>query len=367
MWAEALEPLSLSTADLNVWRQLQRADNRLSSPYLTPEWAQTVNKYRTDARVVIIREDDGSPVGFLPVQASSPICALPLGGPICDYQAIVSKHGTRFDSALILDALNTLRVDFSCVIGDHSATENYLCIPDQGHVVRFPDGWSAYEEKRKEAGSSVLKRARKKLNRFRREFGNVTFESFVHDDDAFQELLKWNRVQHQETQTTDVLSRAWIRYIVEAVYAERGPQFGGELFLMRAGGELAAALFCIRAGKTLHAWFVGHNHRFDAYSPGLLLFVETIKSAAEAGYHELDLGPGDYRFKKSLANFQRQVGPGYLGGTNLASAWRSLQFSLRQSMEDLPLGALSHAPGKAMRRMDVWRSMAPSSPRRRCA
>ena len=117
-------------------------------------------------------------------------------------------------------------------------------------MVRFLNGWNSYEENRRLAGSNVLKRARKKMKKLQRDFQDISFEPFIRDDDAFQKLLKWNRVQHEETHTTDVLSRAWIRYVVEAVYNETGKYFGGELFLIRVDGELAAGLFCIRAGQT---------------------------------------------------------------------------------------------------------------------
>lgn len=364
MRAVAIEPIAMDETDVAIWRRLQTGDPHLSSPYLTPDWAMLVNRYRPDARVVVFHDGEEA-VGFLPVQLSSGCGAMPLGGPICDYQAIISRPGAKFDGRLALEALGAPRIDFTYALADHSATRSFVRIRDDGHVVRFDEGWQGYEAERRATGSQVLKRAKKKMKKFRKDCGEVTFHPFIRDENAFATLLSWKRAQHRLTRSTDILSRAWIRYVVDAVYAETGPDFGGELFLLKVDGELAAGLFCIRAGKTLHAWYVGHNHAYDAHSPGLLLFVEAIRAAAEAGYVEMDLGAGDYQFKRSLANMSRLGGPGYIGGLNLSSAWRGLQFGLRRGMEAAPLGRLSALPGKAMRRMDVWRSMAKSAPRRR--
>ena len=363
MYAEAIEPLLLSEVDVAQWRRLLSCNPVLSSPYLTPDWAKLVNRFRPDARVVVFR-DGGEACGFLPVQMSRGRDARPLGGPLCDYQTIISTPNARFDISLALRALNASRVDFTFALSDHTATAHTPVIADEGHVACFEHGWDDYVANRRDAGSQILKRARKKQKKFQKDCGEITFEAFVRDDDAFAQLLNWKRIQHRQTGSTDILGTAWIRYVVEAVYNETGPDFGGELFLMRVGDELAAGLFCIRAGKSLHAWFVGHNHAFDVHSPGLLLFVDTIHAAADAGYTELDLGPGDYRFKRSLANHVRHGGPGYMGGMNLASIWRGLQYGLRRGFEAAPLGPISPLPGKAMRRFDVWRTMMKSAPRK---
>jgi CelD/BcsL family acetyltransferase involved in cellulose biosynthesis len=75
---------------------------------------------------------------------------------------------------------------------------------------------------------------------------------------------------------------------------------------------------------------------------------------------ELDLGPGDYRFKMSLANVQRPVGHGFVGRLAPATLIRAAEYQVRRAVEALPLGNLSALPGKAMRRMDLLRSLGTS-------
>ena len=102
-----------------------------------------------------------------------------------------------------------------------------------------------------------------------------------------------------------------------------------------------------------------------AHSPGLIVFVEAIRAAADAGYAEMDLGPGDYAFKESLANDSRPIGAGFIAGNGLSAAFKGAQFQIRALVEGLPVGRVRHWPAKAMRRLDVARGL--SGPQNRAA
>ena len=82
-----------------------------------------------------------------------------------------------------------------------------------------------------------------------------------------------------------------------------------------------------------------------------------LRWGAEKGVRELDLGPGDYRFKLQLANSARPVRHGFVGRVSAAAAFRDAQYRLRTAAEALPLGRVSQLPGKAMRRVDLWRGL----------
>src|SRR5215510_3979688 len=102
--------------DIAAWRELLAADEAFTSPYLTPDWAQFVARRRPDARVAVFRNVDGSAAGFLPVQRSSSYAALPIGGPVCDYQAMIGPAG--LDLSLAVKALDVGRIDFTAGIKD---------------------------------------------------------------------------------------------------------------------------------------------------------------------------------------------------------------------------------------------------------
>jgi CelD/BcsL family acetyltransferase involved in cellulose biosynthesis len=358
MRVDTVNPLVLADRDIAEWRSLLAADPHFSSPYLTPDWAQFVARRRPDARVAIFRNADGSAAGFLPVQRSSSYAALPAGGPVCGYQAMIGPAG--LDLPLAVKALDVGRIDFTAGLRD-SALAPHLLASDAGHVVCFPDGWQAWAEERQAAGSKAMLAARKRFLKLVRDHdkGAVAFEAFSTDAHAFDEMILWKREQIWRAGVTDIFERAWINTLVRDTFAASASDihFGGALFVLRVNRRPAAALFCLRARKALHAWFISHDARYTEYSPGVILISEAIRAAAERGYTELDLGPGESRFKEGFANASRPVGAGFIGRPGLASATRAAEFQVRALVEMLPVGGLRHWPAKAMRRLDLARGL----------
>lgn len=367
MRVDSVQPGEMTDGDIAAWRALLAADPELSSPYLTPDWALLVARNRADVRVAIWRDEAGKACGFLPVQRTSAYAALPAGGPVCDYQALVAAKDAGLDLSLATHALGVGRIDLTAGLRNN-AVAPMLMTHDAGHVVRFADGWQGWCEARQAAGSKTIARTRKKLSKLTRDLGgDVSFEAFSRDQQAFETLIRWKREQMRRTGVTDLFEHAWIDGIVRGAFAAPAddPHFGGALFVLRAKGQPAAVLFCLRAGKALHAWYVAHDPQWAAHSPGLIVFVEAIRAAADAGYVELDLGPGDYPFKESLANDSRPIGAGFIAGNGLSAALKGAQFQIRALVEGLPVGRVRQWPAKAMRRLDVARGL--SAPHGRAA
>jgi CelD/BcsL family acetyltransferase involved in cellulose biosynthesis len=155
-----------------------------------------------------------------------------------------------------------------------------------------------------------------------------------------------------------VLAAGWVERLLDELFESRDPDFGGALFTLHIGDRLAAAQFNLRGRKELHSWFIGHDEAFDRYSPGLVLFHRMLSwMAAESPLKRLELGPVPYRFKDRLANAPHPVAHGYVGLDSPVTLVRAAQYGLRKAAEKLPLGRASRWPGKAMRRLDVWRGL----------
>jgi CelD/BcsL family acetyltransferase involved in cellulose biosynthesis len=242
----------------------------------------------------------------------------------------------------------------------------HLLTSEAGHVVRFTEGYDAWCALRLAAGTKTIAKTRKKLGKMTRDLGGeVSFEAFSTDAAAFDTLLAWKREQMHRTGVRDIFDHAWIDGVVRGAFATpaSNTHFGGAMFVLRVRGHPAAVLFCLRADRALHAWYVGHDNQWAAYSPGLIVFVEAIRVAADAGYSELDLGPGEYPFKESLATDSRPVGAGFIGGTGFSPVIKAAQFQVRALVENLPVGRARQWPAKAMRRLDIARGLASSDGR----
>ena len=178
MRVDTINPLALTGADIAAWRGFLAADPALTSPYLTPDWARLVAGHRPDVRTVVWRNDDGAAAGFLAVQGSDPHAAMPVGGPVCDYQAVAGASG--LDVSLAARALGVGRIDLTAGLKENAVGE-CLLTEDVGHVVRFADGWDGWCAERQAAGSKIAARARKRMSKLVRDNdqGAVTFEPFL--------------------------------------------------------------------------------------------------------------------------------------------------------------------------------------------
>ncbi|MCG8650347.1 MAG: GNAT family N-acetyltransferase, partial [Pirellulales bacterium] len=318
--------------------------------------AAAVDAVRDDARVAVI--NDGSDIaGFLPVQMATKRLAMPVGAPLCDFQALIARPDLEFDPTHLPCAFGADRFDFCHFLASQTAFKKFHKSVEPSHVVRVEDGFDAYIEERRASGSKVDRRVRTRRKKMERNFGPVTVEAFSDDRDAFEQMLVWKRAQYKRTHTPDVFKTSWTVDLIHRIFEADDPDFGGALFVLRVGDRIAAVNFCLRSETVLHGWFLAHDPELSTFSPGLVLFVELIRAMDGTPYTCLDLGPGDYQFKLSLANDARMIAQGFVGCGSVASMARRAQYEVAQLARRLPLGRAARWPEKAMRRLDLYRAL----------
>jgi CelD/BcsL family acetyltransferase involved in cellulose biosynthesis len=354
-------PQQMTAADVSAWCALQAVSGR-TSPFLSPFWVQACAAVpgpdQPCARVVILRQA-GEAVGFIPVRVRGGT-AGPVGAPLCDYQAVVGHADLEVDLRRLLGALRVGRLDFTSLLADQRAFARGVRGVAQSQVIDLCDGYDAYAAARRGAGTDILQDTAKKRRKLEREQGAAVF-AVSRDVADFDQLIAWKRAQYRASGQTDIFQAGWTDALLRALFerpADDDPSsFGGAFFTLHVDGKLAAAHFALRQGGGLHAWFIAHDDAFARYSPGVILINEILKWAPANGLHEVDLGPGDYRFKHSLANVKRDVAHGYIGRPSAAALARDAAYRVRATAEALPLGRFSALPGKAMRRLDLLRSL----------
>jgi CelD/BcsL family acetyltransferase involved in cellulose biosynthesis len=72
------------------------------------------------------------------------------------------------------------------------------------------------------------------------------------------------------------------------------------------GVAIGAALF-LAAGSEMHYWLGGFDDDWSSCSPSILLLVEAVRYAADAGYRRVSLGPGAQPYKYRLATGEDQL------------------------------------------------------------
>ena len=361
MKIDVVRPWELTAYAVERWAALQAADKALETPFLSPWWARAVARAQGPAqgdrgvRVAVLggMED---PKGFLAARVG-PFTAMPAGAPMCDYQGLVAEPGLTIDPREIVQALGVGRLDFCHLLEGQSALAPHVKGTQTSRIIDVTQGYAAYEAERRAAGVSALKDIDKKRRKIEREIGPVTFTAFSRSKSDFDQLIAWKQKAWRETGQTDLFAAGWPLRLVRQLFGSRDPDFGGVLFTLHVGETLAAAQLDIRGGATVHSWIIGHDSAFDRYSPGMMLFQDILRWMDTAPYSRLDLGGGDYRFKRELANAQVEVGHGFVGGLSAATMMREAAYGLRRVAESLPLGQFSELPGKAMRRLDLLRGL----------
>jgi CelD/BcsL family acetyltransferase involved in cellulose biosynthesis len=356
---DVVRPSALRAADVDAWLAIQAADPSLDSPFLSPAWAQIVERAqagrRGAIRVAVLR-DGSKPVGFLPARVIGSV-AMPVGAPMCDYQGLVAGPGVPIEPRRLVQALGVQRLDFSHMLAGQPAFRPYARGAVTAYAIDVAAGYAAYEAQRREAGSGVLKDIDKRRRKAEREVGPVRFQALASCQQAFDTLLDWKRSQYLATGQTVIFDAPWTVALLRELHGQSGGEFGGALFCLHIGDRLAALQFHLRGSRTLHAWIIAHDESFERYSPGLLLFQEILRWMDETPFTTLDLGAGDYRFKQQLANVHRSVAHGFVGRPSTASLVREAQYGVRAAAERLPWPQVSALPAKAMRRLDLWRGL----------
>jgi CelD/BcsL family acetyltransferase involved in cellulose biosynthesis len=354
---DVIRPRDLTDGQIARWAALQAREPALQNPFFSPHWSMAVERAQTrggndpGVRVAILGEDEG----FFSARTGA-FTAMPAGAPMADYQGVVGAEGLEFDAKALVRALGVSRLDFNHMLKDQRAFAPYLRGSALSWVVDVGAGYGAYDLETRDR-SSVLKDIDKKRRKAEREAGAAQFSAFSRSKADFAKLLDWKRGQYRATGQTDIFNTDWCARLVEDLFERRDADFGGALFTLHLGGELAAAHFHLYGGPVVHGWLIAHNAAFERYSPGMLLFQDILKWMDGRPYSRLDLGCGDYRFKRELSNRQVHTGYGFVGTPSPATLVRSVAYGLRGAAESLPLGRASALPGKAMRRLDLLRAL----------
>lgn len=361
MQIDVVRPWELTAVAVERWAAMQAADPALDSPFLSPHWPRAVARAQgpesndRGLRVAVLGGVK-DPRGFIAARVGA-FTAMPAGAPMCDYQGLVAEPGLRIEPRQIAEAFGVGRFDFSHMLEDQALFAPLARGREDSHVIDVADGYAAYEAERKAAGVSALKDTDKKRRKVERDLGPVTFTAFSRSRADFDQLVAWKQAQWRATGQTDVFAAGWPLALVRNLFESRDPDFGGILFTLHIGDKLAAAQMDLRGGRNIHSWIIGHDPRFERYSPGMLLFQDILRWMDDTPYSRLDLGAGDYRFKRELSNVKVGVTHGFIGAPSAAALMRETAYAVRKAAEALPLGRVSELPGKAMRRLDLMRGL----------
>ncbi|MEU5379819.1 MULTISPECIES: GNAT family N-acetyltransferase [unclassified Streptomyces] len=294
----------------DAWHQAMDASPEYANPFLAPEFAIGIGRYRTGARVAVLREN-GEPVGFLPYERNAFGVGRAIGLGLSDCQALVHRPGVTWDTRDLLRACGLSIFEFDHLVQEQKPFGAYVTGTFASPVLDVKPGDGDYAQWLRSAYPGLAKTVLKKERRLGRDKGDVRFIFDERDPAALRTLMQWKSAQYRRTGRMDRFSRPWIVDLVDYLSRVREEHFTGVLSVLYAGDLPVAAHFGPRSSTVLAAWFTAYDPELRYYSPGLMMHLRLAEAAARHGVTLVDMGRGDKEYKDWLKTRELRVGEGF--------------------------------------------------------
>ena len=318
---------------------MQRQTEALANPFLCPEFAIAVDKFRPDARVAVIA--DGPEItGFFPFERRRLGIAVPIGAGLNDCQGLIHAPGMEWDAKELLRACKIVAWQFDHLVDGQRPFDHYKMAVAPSPVIDLSDGFAAYREKLRVKSPQFCKDIERKTRKLEREVGELDFAVDSRDIAELRTLMGWKSDQYRKNGWPDVFDRAWIVDLVDYLFSTHNDRFSGLLSVLYAARMPVAAHFGLRAGHVLAHWFPAYDAHFGRQSPGLIQHLRMAEATAGLGIRLIDLGTGLGRYKEALRSYDLFVAEGLVArGALVASAHRTggaLTGQVRRKIKQYP-------------------------------
>ncbi|AEV83996.1 hypothetical protein ACWT_2974 [Actinoplanes sp. SE50] len=333
MKVSVVRPDELGPGELAAWRQFQKDQPGLQSPFLAPEFTLAVARQRPTARVAVLEDSDGI-AGFFAYEVRNRVIGVPVGFGITDCQGVVHRQGWDFDPTALLRACKLPVWEYDHLMAGqfgrfHTAVAG-------SPLMNLTDGYAAYVEDRNRAGD-VVKQTLRKQRKMAREVGDERFVWDDRDPVALAALREWKSAQYRRTQQYDRFATPWIEGVLDELRASDADGCRAVVSTVYAGDRPVAAHLGLRSENVLAYWFPSYDQELSKYSAGILLCLRMAEAGAADGIRLIDLGKSEALYKTRLKNDETPVAAGRAGRGAVATARRA-QTALTRTVKQGALG-----------------------------
>jgi CelD/BcsL family acetyltransferase involved in cellulose biosynthesis len=309
-------PGELSASDRAAWTAMQskahlQGSPELANPFLSPEFALAVGRYRRGVRIAVVREG-GEPGAFFAYQRSVTGVGRAIGLGISDAQGLVHRPGFEWDARELLRACGLAVWEFDHLVEGQRAFETGATGSFASPVMDVDQGYEAYLAHLRSQAPKFTKSTLAKERKLGRDAGEVRYVHDERDPAVLRTLMGWKSAQYRRTGRSDRFAHAWITDLVRRLFHTRSEPFAGILSVLYAGDKPIAAHFGLRTERVLACWFPAYDPAYSKYSPGLVLHLRMAEAAAADGIAYLDLGRGQKEYKDSLKTREITVSEGWV-------------------------------------------------------
>ena len=141
-----VRPGELGPAEIAAWQSMQRATPSLANPFLSPEFAVAVGRFRPDAQVAVLTEGQ-SITGFFPFERRRLSVGVPVCGWLTPCQGLIHAPGVEWDPRELLRGCRLSAWQFDNLIADQLPFKPYHAAMALSPMIDLADGFDAYYAK----------------------------------------------------------------------------------------------------------------------------------------------------------------------------------------------------------------------------
>jgi CelD/BcsL family acetyltransferase involved in cellulose biosynthesis len=334
---------------------MQQATPSLANPFLSPEFAMAVGRFRPGARVAVLSESQ-SITGFFPFERRRLGAGVPICGWLTPCQGVIHAPGAEWDARDLLRGSRISAWRFDNLIADQKPFAAYHTAIVPAAMIDLSGGFEAYYEKLRVKSPRFCREIARRARKLEREFGELRVVADSRDTSVLRTLMAWKSEQYRQTNHVDRFEQPWLAGLLDTLMATRSAQLNGLLSVLYAGDQVVAAQFGLRTETLLVGWFTGYEASLRKYSPGLIHIKGLAEEMAAAGVRMIDMGGGAKNYyKETMKSDDSFVAQGVVTSRSVAGAAHRLRNTLtwtaRRAVHQHP--GLRSATNQVLRRSGI--------------
>lgn len=301
MRVHLIQPSELGPSEIAAWHAMQRATPELENPFLSPEFAIAVGRFRPDSRVAVLT-DGPDTIGFFPFEKRRFGVGVPISGWLSPCQGLIHAPDAEWDVHELLGGSKLAAWKFDNLIYAQKPFKPYHGATGPSPILDLSSGFDAYYKSLRLKMPHLCRELERKARKLGREVGEVRTVSDSRDLRLLRTLMAWKSDQYRRTDHVDRFERPWLAGLLEALLETRTKELSGLLSVLYAEDQPVAVQFGLRNRSQLVGWFTGYDVRFARYSPGLIHLMQMAREVASSSIETIHMGKGALRYTQSLKN-----------------------------------------------------------------
>ena len=320
MRVTVVRPHDLGPTEASLWAKFQHASSVTLNPFLSFTFAQAIGRARANARVAVV-ETDGAIQAFLPFELGRWRIGMPMGYPMNDLQAVISRDVTIDVRAVVRKSkLRGWRFMAAPVEQEVLAPYHYAGAVNQAPFIDLSKGYDAYFGGRSKSLRDKTARQRRALQR---KIGVISFEWDNSSPEHVRQLITWKGDRYAGMRHLFSYDST-ARRILEELSVTRNEDCRGLVNMLSAGGRTIVIFLGLAGPAGLCGWFAAYDPDMSMFSPGTMILLATAEEADRRGIARFEFGYDYNAYKVRLTNASYPVAAGVVWTSRVEETTRSM-------------------------------------------